>query len=241
MDIIAEIGLAHDGKLNKAIDMIRIAKESGAGTCKFQYYLVDILCADRNDYTAYDLLKRLCPKPQWIPILADECERQGVEFLCAAFCKYSTEEIEPYVKRFKIASPEAANIDFVRHVAGYGKPLIISTGKITDEQLDRIFDTVTVPITLLYCRSMYPALPSDYNLSEIDRLRKRYNCTVGISCHCAGICNAIDAVKKHGAEVVEKHFMLKNDTKCVDSAVSVEPDTFLKMTQIIRGKYGKRN
>jgi sialic acid synthase SpsE len=241
MDIIAEIGLAHDGKLNKAIDMIRIAKEFGARTCKFQYYLVDFLCADRNDYAAYDLLKRLCPKPQWIPILADECERQGLEFLCTAFCKYSAEEIEPYVKRFKIASPEAANLDFVKHVAGYGKPLIISTGKVTDEQLDAIFDAVTVPITLLYCRSLYPASISDYNLSEIDRLRKRYKCKVGISCHCAGICNAIDAVKKHGAEVVEKHFMMKNDDKCVDFKVSLEPDTFLKMTQIIRGKYGKRN
>jgi N-acetylneuraminate synthase/N,N'-diacetyllegionaminate synthase len=239
MDIIAEIGLNHDANLNKAIDMIRIAKQSGADTCKFQYYLVDILCADRNDYTSYDLLKRLCPKPQWIPILADECKRQGVEFLCTAFCLYSAEEIEPYVKRFKVASPEAANIDFVKHLAEYGKPLIISTGRVTDEQLDRIFDAVTAPITLLYCRSLYPSSPGDYDLNEIDRLRKRYGCKVGISCHCAGILNAIDAVKKHGAEVVEKHF--KIDENCVDSAVSLEPDTFLKMTQIIRGKYGKGN
>lgn len=241
MDIISEIGLNHGGNLNKAIDMIHIAKECGADTCKFQYFLVDILCADRNDYSAYDLLKKLCPKPQWIPILADECKRAGLEFLCTVFCKYSAEEIEPYVKRFKIASPEAANLEFVKHVAWYGKPLVVSTGKVTYEQLDAIFDAVTVPITLLYCRSLYPALPSDYDLEEIDRLRKRYSCKVGLSCHCAGILNAINAVKKHKADVIEKHFMLKNDNKCVDSKVSLEPDEFLKMTQIIRGKHGKRN
>jgi sialic acid synthase SpsE len=62
---------------------------------------------------------------------------------------------------------------------------------------------------------------------------------VGISCHCAGIRNVIDAVKLNGAEIVEKHF--KIDENCVDSKVSLEPDTFLKMTQIIRGKYGKGN
>jgi sialic acid synthase SpsE len=240
MDIIAEAGLNHDGNLNKAIDMIRIAKESGANIVKFQYYLVDFLCAYRNDYSAYDLLKRLCPKPQWIPILADECERQGLEFLCTAFCRYSVEEIAQYVRRFKIASPEAANLDFVRHVAEYGKPLIISTGKIGDEQIRKILDAVTVPVTLLVCVSRYPALPSEYKLSEIKRLKKKFGVSVGVSCHCQGIKNALEAVNK-GAEVIEKHFMLKNDTKCVDSAVSLEPDTFLKLTQIIRGKYGKRN
>ncbi|MFA5208455.1 MAG: N-acetylneuraminate synthase family protein [Candidatus Paceibacterota bacterium] len=233
MDIIAEIGLNHDGNLNKAIDMIRIAKECNCSTVKFQYYLIDILCADRNDYTAYDLLKRLCPKPQWIPILADECERQGLEFLITPFCRYSAEAIYPYVKRIKVASPEVANLRYLEFLSTLGKHLVLSTGKVNDEQLDRIFDTLKVPISLLYCVSKYPSFPSDYNLSEISRLRDRYKCKVGISCHCAGIRNAIDAVKLHGAEIVEKHF--KIDENCVDAAVSLNPGEFAKMANIIKG------
>jgi len=240
MDIICEIGLNHGGDLNKALDMIRVANECGATIAKFQYYLTDVLCVDRGCFDAYKLLDKIRLRPQWIPILAEECKRQGLEFLCTSFCRYSAEEIEPHVSRFKIASPEVQNLSFLKQVASYGKPLILSTGHVSDKQLDEIFDTITVPITLLYCKSLYPAVPGDYELKEIDRLRKRYGCKVGLSCHCKGFKTALDAVEKHGADIIEKHFMLKNDNKCVDFVVSLEPDEFLKMTKIIRGKYGKR-
>jgi len=239
MDIICEIGLAHGGSLDKAIEMTRTAKECNANIVKFQFYYTDILCADRNCFDAYKLLDKIRMRPQWIPILADECKRLGLEFLCTSFDRYSAEAISDYVCRFKIASPEAANIDFVRHVASYGKPLILSTGKVTNEQLDKIFDSVKVPIALLYCRSLYPATPGDYELSEIDRLRERYKCKVGLSCHCKGFKLALDAVEFHHIDIIEKHFMLKNDNP-VDSAVSLEPAEFAKMTQIIRGKYGRK-
>jgi sialic acid synthase SpsE len=239
MDIICEIGLNHGGNLDKAIEMARSAKECGANIAKYQFYYTDILCVNRNSYSAYKLLDKIRMRPQWIPILSDEFKRLGIEFLCTSFDRFSAEAIEPYVKRFKIASPETANLGFVKHVASYGKPLIISTGAATQDQLDAIFDNVKVPVTLLYCRSLYPALPSDYDLNEIDKLRNRYGCNVGVSCHCQGIRNVLDAVKLHHVDIVEKHFMLKNDV-CVDSAVSLEPTEFAKMTKIIRGKYGRK-
>jgi sialic acid synthase SpsE len=236
MEIISEIGLAHGGNLECALEMIRISKECGANVAKFQFYYPDILCANRNCFDSYKLLDKIKMHPSWIPFLAAECKRWGIEFLCTAFDRFSAEAIEPYIKRFKIASPEVADLNYLKFLAVFEKPLILSTGKVTGEQLDRIFDEITNPITLLYCKSLYPALPSDYNLKEIDRLRKRYSCKVGLSCHCSGILNAINAVKLHGAEIVEKHIKINDD--CVDAAVSLMPADFLKLTQIIRRNNG---
>jgi sialic acid synthase SpsE len=231
MEIISEIGLNHGGNLERALEMIRISKECGANVAKFQFYYPDILCANRNCFDSYKLLDKIKMHPSWIPFLAAECKRWGIEFLCTAFDRFSAEAIEMYIKRFKVASPEVADLNYLKFLAVFEKPLILSTGKVTSEQLDRIFDEIKVPIELLYCISKYPALPSDYKLSEIKRLKKRYGCKVGVSCHCAGIKNALDAVDK-GADIVEKHFTLTNDT--VDAAVSIYPGDMKKMCEIIR-------
>lgn len=231
-ELIAEACLNHNGELEKALELISVAKACNCPTIKFQYYLTDILCVNRNCFGAYKLLDKVRLRPQWIPILAEECKRKRIEFLCTGFDEFSIEEISPYVNRYKIASPEVT-VDFVKHVASYGKPIIISNGKASQETLDAIFDAVTVPISILYCRSLYPANPSDYDLNEIDRLRERYKCKVGVSCHCVGIKNAVDAVKYHHADIVEKHFMLQG-VKCPDEAVSIEPTTLLKLSQILK-------
>ena len=238
MEIIAEIGLNHNGDLNRALDMIRIAKECGTDIVKFQFYYTDILCVNRNCFDSFKLLDKIRMRPQWIPILAEECKRQNLEFLCTCFDKFSAEEINPFVERFKIASPEATDLNFVKQVAEFGKPLIISTGKIDDAQIKNILNEVDVPVTLLYCVSKYPSQPSDYKLSEIKRLKKKFHVPVGLSCHCAGIKNALDAVDM-GADIVEKHF--KIDEKCVDAAVSLLPSDFTKMCEFIRRNNGKRN
>jgi len=236
MEIISEIGLAHNGSLECALEMIRISKECGANVAKFQFYYPDILCANRNCFDSYKLLDKIKMRPNWIPFLAAECKRWGIEFLCTAFDRFSAEAIEPYIKRFKVASPEVADLNYLKFLAVFEKPLILSTGKATDEQLDRIFDEIKVPISLLYCKSLYPALPSDYNLKEIDRLKRKYYVPVGISDHTAGIMTSIEAVEKHKADIVERHIMI--DKNCVDAAVSLMPADFLKLTQIIRRTHG---
>lgn len=231
--VIAEIGLNHGGKFNKAVEMIHAAAESGARAAKFQYYLTDTLCLNRNCFENYKLLDSVRMHPQWIPPLARECKICGVEFLCTAFCRYSCEEIAPYVRRFKIASPEACDLDFVRHVASYGKPVILSTGMITQKQLDAVMEAVTVPVVLLYCVSKYPAAASDYNLDEITRLHERYRVPVGISDHTNGIRLAIEA-SEQGAFLIEKHFMIERG--CVDEAVSIMPRDMKKLTEVVYGR-----
>ncbi len=231
--IVAEAGINHGGNINQAIDLIHAAKQCGADAVKFQYYLTEVLCADRNCYEAYDILKKNETKGWWLPELKKECDKVGIRFFCTAFCKSTAEELNPYVSEFKVASPETRNINFLKHLERYGKPLVLSCGKVTSDELDIIFDTIKVPISLLICVSKYPALPSEYNLEEINKLRNKYKCQVGVSCHCVGIKNAIDAALKYNAAMIEKHFMLE-DMDCVDKSVSITPNEFAKMVKIIR-------
>ena len=165
--------------------------------------------------------------------MKQECDRCNLEFSCTAFCKWSAEIIAPYVKSFKIGSLEVPDMDFIKNVAAYGKPLILSCGKVTYEQLDRIFDVVDNEIILLYCVVKYPCSPDEVDLSEMDRLRKRYHCKVGFSDHTKSISKAIEAADK-GAYLIEKHFMLE-DGNAIDAAVSLTPSDFLKMTRRIKG------
>lgn len=232
-EVIFEVGLNHSGNLPTVLEYIRAAKDCGCETVKFQYYLTDTLCLNRNSFDSYKLLDKIRMHRQWIPIIADECKRLRMEFLCTAFDKYSVEDIDPYVVRHKIASPEACDIEYVRHVAGYGKPLIISTGKATYEQLDRIFESVSVPVTLLYCVSKYPASPTDYDLNEMDRLRQRYKYGIGLSDHTNGLKLSIQASEK-GACIIERHFKL--DNQCVDANVSLFPNDMAKLVSIINNK-----
>jgi sialic acid synthase SpsE len=141
------------------------------------------------------------------------------------------EAVAPFVSRFKIASPEAANLDFVRHVASYGKPIIISNGKIDSRGLDTIFDSVTVPVSILLCVSKYPAEIGDYDLRDMDRLKKQYSCKAGLSDHTQGLSLSIDAAKK-GADIIERHFTLTKGTP--DECVSLFPQELLKLNQIIK-------
>jgi len=233
MKIIAEAGVNHNGNLNKAVEMVKAASEARAQYVKFQFYYPDILCVNRNNFDAYKLLDKVKMHPHWIPILAEECKRAGIEFLCTAFCPYSVEMIAPYVNMFKIASPEVADLNFIKEVAKYGKPLILSTGKVGDRELDKIFDNITNEIILLYCVSKYPSTESDYNLDEMERLRRRYGVKVGLSSHCKDIKVSLEAAKL-GASFIEQHFMLERG--CPDEPVSLFPWELKKLTEETRWK-----
>ena len=229
--VVCEIGLNHNGDFNRAIEMIRMAKECGAHVAKFQYFDVDVLCVQRNDFNNYNLLKKICPRPQWLPMLKKECDRAGIEFACTVFCKYSAQDVNPYVKSFKVASPEVLDIPFLKELAAYKKPLILSTGKATFDDLDRIFREVTDNIILLYCVSKYPAEVDDYSLNMIDKLKERYKVPVGISDHTRDIDFSIAAADK-GVFMIEKHF--KYDEDCVDAAVSLNPAQLTELTRAVR-------
>jgi len=229
--IVAEAGLNHNGEFPKALEMIKVAKECGCDAIKFQYFDPDILCVNRNDFTNYNLLKKICPRPQWIPLLKKECDRARIEFACTVFCKYSAQDVAPYVKSFKVASPEVLDIPFLKELAAYKKTLVLSTGKATFDDLDRVFREVTDNVILLYCVSKYPAEVDDYSVGMVDRLRERYKVPIGISDHTRDIDFSIAAADK-GVFMIEKHF--KCDEDCVDAAVSLNPAQLAELTRAVR-------
>lgn len=236
--IIAEAGINHASNINNAINLIKKAYESGTDAVKFQHFIPEIVCINRGNFDAYNVLNKNKMHEWWIPILKKECDKLRIKFLCTPFCKFTAESLNPYVDSFKIASPEVCNIEFVKHVANYGKPLILSTGKVGYDILDKIFSQVNNEIILLYCVSKYPASIDDIDLSEMDRLRKRYKCKVGYSDHTKGIKTAIQSAEK-GAFIIEKHFTLTKNT--VDAEVSLLPHEFQKMSEMIRRTYGREH
>lgn len=228
MKIIAEISINHGGSFSKAVEMIQEAKRCGANAVKFQLYFTDVICLNRNCFEVYEVLERNKMHASWVPLLKEECDHLGIEFMCTPFCKYSAEYIASCVDSFKVASPEVCDLKFIKHLATYKKPLILSTGKATFEHLDSIFESVTVPITLLYCISKYPAMPGDYNLSTIGMLKSRYKCPVGLSDHTQGLKVSKLAMDKD-ISVIERHF--KTSNKCIDAAVSISPKELLELTE----------
>lgn len=228
--LIAEIGINHGGNFNRAMEMIQEAKRCGADAAKFQFYLTDTLCLNRDCFGAYKILEQNMMHAGWIPLLKKECDRLKIEFACTPFCEYSAEEIAPYVRSFKVASPEVCDIKLIKKLAAYGKPLILSTGKASFADLDRVFD-VTGNVTLLYCESKYPATPEDYHLGAIDILKERYHCPVGLSDHTQGLTVSKAALEKNIC-MIERHFKLNDN--CVDAAVSITPKELSELTRCVR-------
>jgi len=234
MHVIAECGINHGGNLMKALKMIEVAKESGADAVKFQFYDPMTLRKTRGlDLREFAVLNKNRMAIHWLPRFKEYCDKLNIGFLCTGFCKETFKAIDPFVKSHKISSTEAMDIDLIKYVATSKKPIMISTGKSDDDHLDRIFDEIDAEIILLYCVSNYPTDPVDVNLSEIERLKKKYKCDVGFSDHTTGIRKAIEACD-HGACLVEKHFTLNVD--CIDKEVSIIPLDFRKMADAIGEK-----
>lgn len=228
MRTCAEIGINHGGSFTKCIEMVQEAYRCGCDCVKTQLYYTDTICLNRDCFQAYTLLEKNKTHPSWLPLIKTECDNLGIEFICTPFCRYSAEEVAPYVNLFKVASPEVCDLGFIKHLMTYNKPLILSTGKTTPKQLDDIFDIATVPIILLYCVSKYPAMPEDYDLNAIDALKSKYRCPVGLSDHTTGLTLSKLAIDK-GAYMIERHFKL--DNKCIDAAVSITPKGMLELTK----------
>lgn len=228
--IVCEAGINHGGNFDVAMDMIKVAAFCEVDICKFQYYIPDNLCLVRNNFETsfYNTLERNKMRRSWLPLLKQECDKMGIEFASSVFCEYTAEDIAPFVSSFKVASPEVRNLKFIKKLATYRKPLILSTGKATQYDLDKIFEEVDADITLLYCVSKYPSLPEDYDLKVIEELKDRYKCPVGLSDHTATLDVSKEAIRM-GVPMIERHFKISEN--CIDASVSLLPE---QMKQLVR-------
>lgn len=246
---IAELSGNHNGSLARAVAMVEAAAKAGVDVVKAQTYTADTITlkSDAPSFrahglwegrTLYDLYAEAAMPWEWQRDLADECTRHGVEFFSSVFDVSSIEFLESLgVAGYKIASFEIVDIPLIRATAATGKPIIISTGMATYDEIAEAVAAVhgadNHALALLVCTSAYPAPASAANLRTIPDLAARTGAIVGLSDHTMGPEVPLAAVAL-GAKVVEKHFTLRRADGGVDGAFSLEPEEFAGLVDAIR-------
>jgi sialic acid synthase SpsE len=224
--VIAEAGSCHDGIYEKAVDLINVARDAGADACKFQYWSDAGRLAQRRQAAKYLPIYAQYQMPrQWLSSLSIECHRRGLEFMCTTYLPEDIAVVEPYVRRFKIASFEAGDTEFIKEHFKYGKPTLVSTGMNAAPPIG--------PIILLHCVSAYPTPIDEANLAAI-RLEGYGRAYEGFSDHTASVYAGAFAVCA-GARIVETHIRLDSTSVTnPDAATALLPDAYTEYVHLIR-------
>lgn len=248
--VIAEAGVNHNGDSGLARALVDAAAGAGADAVKFQTFTAERLVtrdAPKAEYqrrrtvageSQYDMLKRLELSADTWRELQKHCAEVDIRFMSSPFDDISADLLESMgLTVFKIPSGEIANLPFLEHVARKGKPMIVSTGMATLDEVEAAVNTIKAAgnqnLVLLHCVSDYPADPADVNLRAMKTMEKAFNVAVGYSDHTAGIEVALAAAAL-GACVIEKHFTLDRSLSGPDHAASLEPDQLKSMIRGIR-------
>lgn len=248
--IIAELSANHAGSKQRALDMIYQAKESGADCVKIQTYTADTLTIDcHNEYfdisegtwkgeNLYSLYQKAYTPWEWHEDLKREAEKVGIDFLSTPFDKTAVDFLEGLnVSFYKIASFELVDIPLIEYIASKNKPIIMSTGMGTLEEIQEAIGAVysqgNRQLAIMKCSSAYPAKIEEMNLSTITDMKNRFRIPVGLSDHSMGSFSAATAVAM-GANIIEKHFCASRNVKNPDSSFSMEPEEFRQMVQNVR-------
>lgn len=248
--IIAEMSANHAGSIDRAKEIIRVAKASGADCIKIQTYTPDTLTIDcHNEYfqvrngtwegeNLYSLYGKAYTPWEWQAELKAEADRVGIDFLSTPFDKTSVDFLEEMgLEFYKIASFEMIDLPLVEYIASKGKPIIMSTGMASLEEIRESVDAVksigNEQLVLMKCSSAYPADPADMHLNTIGDLIQRFQIPIGLSDHSLGSMSAVTAVAL-GACVIEKHFCLSREIENPDASFSMTPEEFAEMVADIR-------
>ncbi|MGI8401540.1 MAG: N-acetylneuraminate synthase [Gemmatimonadaceae bacterium] len=247
--IIAEAGVNHDGRPERALALIDAAAEAGADAVKFQTFEaaeVATRSAPKADYQSLrtdpdesqlDMLKKFELTDEVYHQLLKRCAERGIEFLSTPFDVASIARLERFgVRAFKLASGELTNLIMLRELARVGKPVYMSTGMATLEEVRdgaRILTEAGVRTTLLHCTSAYPTASDQVNLRAIKTMADALDLPVGYSDHTTSLHIAAAAVAL-GAVVIEKHITLDKTLPGPDHAASLEPSDFALMVRGIR-------
>jgi sialic acid synthase SpsE len=247
--VIAEIGSNHNGELNIAKKLIEAANEAGADAVKFQAFRADehyskhtpafkYLGEEGRKQGTYELIKSLEIDRGWHEELMSFCSDFGIEFLSSP-CDYKAVDQlgNMGMPAFKLASFDLPDLDLIRYMAAFNRPLLLSTGmaSYSDIQaaLDAAKETGNDQVVLLQCTSLYPAPTDLSNLAAIDTMKRAFGVPVGYSDHTLGDHISIAAVAL-GACLIEKHFTLDRNLPGPDHAFAIEPSELTEMIRRIR-------
>lgn len=248
--IIAELSANHNGSLVVAKETIRAAKRAGADAIKLQTYTADSMTIDckKDDFKIkgtiwkdkylYDLYKGAYTPWEWHKELFETAKEEGLICFSTPFDRTAVDFLEELGNPiYKIASFEITDIPLIEYAASKGKPIIISTGIATQEDIELALDACcrmgNQDVTLLKCTSSYPAPIEEANLVMIRDIAERYQVVTGLSDHTMGSISAIAAVCL-GAKVIEKHFILDRSIGGPDSSFSMNEIEFTEMVKAVR-------
>lgn len=244
---VAEVSANHLGIFERACEIIEAAARSGATAVKFQTYTADTMTLNLDEFAVsaghdlwgsrklYDLYQEAHTPWDWHAELFARSRKLGVVPFSSPFDSTAVDFLEKLdAPLYKIASLETGDIPLIRRVAETGKPLIISTGATTLEEIEDVVSVVqdsgNKNLTLLVCTSSYPSDPVDAHLNRMQTLRDEFGVEVGVSDHTLGIGVSIAAIAL-GATVVERHLTLRRSDGGADSAFSLEPEEFAMLVK----------
>lgn len=248
--VIAEAGVNHDGSLELALRLVDAAADVGADAVKFQTFKALKLAtqfAPKAEYqtrttdpaeSQLDMLKRLELSPDAHRAIIARCAQRGLMFLSSPFDEESADLLESFgVPAFKVSSGELTNLPFLRYLAGKRRPILLSTGMATLQEVQAAVSAVTAAgcreLSLLHCVSNYPAEAAHVNLRAMATMADAFGWPVGYSDHTLGVDVPLAAVAL-GACIIEKHFTVDRQLPGPDHMASVEPDEFAALVRSIR-------
>ncbi len=237
---IAEAACEHLGSLEVAKRMVEAAKEAGADIIKFQMHLPEEMIPNSIQFwggSMDEVLARYNLTVAAHQELIRHCEEVGIQYLCTPFCAAAADVLDGLgAQAFKTGSGEMTNLPMLRHIARKGKPMIVSTGMATTNEVGETVMALraeNAKFMIMHCTSAYPPRYDQINLRFIQQLREKFDVLVGYSDHTPEIWAALGAVVV-GAKVIEKHFTLDRALKGPDYHVSLEAQEFRTMVEAIR-------
>jgi len=247
--IVAEMSGNHNQSLDMALRIVEEVAKTGAHAIKLQTYTADTLTIDKKDddfylgdkkslwngMSMYELYQQAHTPWEWHEQIFKRCKELGLLCFSSPFDDTAVDFLEDlHCPCYKIGSTENTDFELLKKVAATGKPIIISTGMASIEELGEMVSVVKnagcTELIMLKCTAAYPANPSDANLATIQHMKDLLGCQIGLSDHTLGIGVAIASVAL-GAVMIEKHFTLSRKDGGVDSAFSMEPDEFRQLVK----------
>jgi pseudaminic acid synthase len=249
--VVAELSANHHQDFERAVRIVQAAKDAGVDAVKLQTYTPDTITirSERECFrisggtlwdgrTLYDLYGEAYTPWEWQPKLKAIANELGLDLFASAFDPSAVDFLEKMdVPVHKVASPELVDLPLIEKMARTGKPLMLSTGMATIEEIDEAINAArtagATQLALLRCTSSYPAPPEEMNLRSIPDLVRHFGLPVGLSDHTPGIAVSVAAVAL-GAALIEKHITLSRADGGPDSAFSLEPQEFKSLVDAVR-------
>lgn len=248
--VIAEISANHNGNLDKALELVRLAAEAGADAVKIQTYTADTITLDSDGEPflikgtiwdgrrLYDLYQEAYTPWEWHAAIFEEAKKCGIDCFSTPFDPTAVDYLEALSPvLYKVASFEVVDIPLMRKIGATRRPVIMSTGMATlaeiDEAVQALRGSGCTQLALLKCTSAYPAPAEDSHLRTIPHLAQAFQVVAGLSDHTLGSTVAIASIAL-GARIIEKHFCFSRSEPGPDSSFSMEPAEFRQMVDAIR-------